>query len=120
MVCYTDTNQGFYMDIISSAVLGGIIWDSIKTAKPLALSYFKEKAQGYILDAPTLEKLENLSKQLPAEAKASEESLVNYLENHQEWKAVIKQITKSNNFTQNITGENAKGVQANKIDTLNM
>ena len=108
------------MDFITSAVLGGILWDTLKTGTPMTLDYIKGKAQGYILDAPTLAKLEDLSKQVPAEAKESKESLVYYIENHQEWKAVSKQIIKSKNFTQNINGENAKGVQADKIDTLNM
>ena len=120
MVYYIHIKQERLMDFITDAILSGIIWDSIKSGVPLTLDYVKSKAQGYILDAPTLAKLEDLSKQLPAEAKESESSLASYIENNQEWKAVSKQIIKSKTFTQNITGENAKGVQADKIDTLNM
>ena len=120
MVCYIHIKQEKLMDFIPAAILSGIIWDTVKSGIPLTLDYVKNKAQGYILDAPTLAKLEDLSKQLPEEAKESESSLASYIENNQEWKAVSKQIIKSKQFTQNITGENAKGVQADKIDTLNM
>ncbi len=108
------------MDFITNVMLSGIIWDIVKLGVPLTLDYMKSKAQGYILDAPTLAKLEGLCKQLPAEAKESESTLASYIENNQEWKAVSKQIIKSKNFTQNIIGKNTKGVQADKIDTLNM
>jgi len=120
MVCYPHIKQEKLMDIITGAILTGIIWDSVKSGVPLTLDYIKGKAQGYIFDAPILAKLEDLSKQLPAEAKESKSSLASYIENNQEWKAVSKQIIKSKSFTQNITGKNAKGVQADKIDTLNM
>ena len=65
----------WYVIFISSAILGEILWDSIKTGVPLTLQYIKEKSQDYILDAPTPEKLKDLSKQLPVEAKKSEDSL---------------------------------------------
>jgi len=108
------------MDIISSAILGGLIWDGMKAGLPLTLDYIKKKAQGYILDESTLAKLDELSQKLPETAKTSEEALIAYIENNQQWKALSKQIVKSRQFTQNIMGENAKGVQADKIDTLNM
>lgn len=108
------------MDFITSTVLGGLVWDGIKSGLPLTLDYIQSKVQGYILDDNTLAKLEDLSQQLPDNAKVSKASLVTYIENKPEWKAINKQIVKSKQFTQNITGENAKGVQADKIDTLNM
>ena len=108
------------MDFISSAILGGLLWDTLKAGTPLTLDYLQSKAQNYILDESTLAKLEDLSQQLPETAKASEDTLIAYIENDQQWKAVSKQIVKSKQFTQNITGENAKGVQADKIETLNM
>ena len=67
----------WYVIFISSAILGEILWDSIKTGVPLTLQYIKEKSQDYILDALTPEKLKVLSKQLPVEAKKSEDSLRN-------------------------------------------
>ena len=114
------TDKESEMDIISSAILGGLIWDGMKAGLPLTLDYVKKKAQGYILDESTLAKLDELSQTLPETARTSEEALITYIENNQQWKALSKQIVKSRQFTQNITGENAKGVQADKIDTLNM
>ncbi len=108
------------MDFITSAILGGLLWDGMKAGLPLTLDYMQSKAQGYILDDSTIARLEDLSQKLPETAKTSEETLIAYIENDQQWKAVSKQIVKSKQFTQNITGENAKGVQADKIDTLHM
>ena len=108
------------MDFITSAILGGLLWDGMKAGLPLTLDYIQSKAQGYILDDSTLTKLEDLSKKLPETAKNAKDELIAYIENDQQWKAVSKQIVKSKKFTQNITGENAKGVQANTIGTLNM
>ena len=108
------------MDFITSTVLGGLLWDGIKSGLPLTLDYLQNKAQGYIIDDTIYAQLEDLTQQLPKQAKASEETLIAYIESNQEWKTVSKQIVKSKQFTQNITGENAKGVQADKIKTLNM
>ena len=116
----TTSTRGNSMDFITSAVLGGILWDTVKAGVPPTLDYVKSKAQGYILDAPTLARLQDLTNKLPVEAKESQDSLVNFIDTNQEWKSVSKQIVKSKRFTQNITGDNAKGVQADKIDTLNM
>lgn len=108
------------MDFITSAVLGGFLWDAIKMGGPLTLDYVQQKAQGYIIENSVFNKLEILTEQLPEVAKVSEEELVTYIEENKDWGELRAEIAQSPNFTQNIKGDNAKGVQANNINTLNM
>lgn len=106
------------MDFITSAVLGGLLWDAVKVGTPITASYLKDKTQDYLLDAPAVQKIENLRQQLPVDAMQSEEALVTLIEDNDEWQQVTKQVLKATQYTQNITGANAKGVQAGKIETL--
>ena len=108
------------MDFISSSILGGLLWDGIKKGLPLTIEYFQQNIQGYSFSHSILTKLEKLTQQFPQNVTTSEQILIAYIEKNKEWQAIRSQISPTANFTQNISGENAKGIQANNINTLNM
>ncbi|MGV6809022.1 MAG: hypothetical protein ACWA5U_04025 [bacterium] len=108
------------MELISSAILGGLIWDAIKAELTITTDYIKQKTQDYIFDQTTLAKLNTLSEQLPAAAKTSEAALIEHIKQQPDWQTLNKHIVKTSQFTQHISGEHAKGVQAGRIDNLTM
>jgi hypothetical protein len=108
------------MEFISSAILGGLLWDTIKMGVPITLEHIKKKAQGYIVDETIVAKIDDLTQQTPDRFKASKSELISYIETEDEWKKLRSEVVKVAEFSQNINGDNAKGVQANTVTTLNM
>lgn len=108
------------MDFISSSILGGLLWDGIKKGLPLTMEYLQQNTQGYRINDSIFAQLKQLTQQLPQKVTTSEQILITYIEKNNEWKAVRSQMTPAAHFTQNISGKNAKGIQANTINTLNM
>jgi len=108
------------MEFISSAILGGLIWDAIKAELAITTDYIKQKTQHYVFDQATLTKLNALSEQLPSSTKTSKAALIEHIKQQPEWQTLNEHIMKTSQFTQNISGEHAKGVQAGRIDPLTM
>jgi hypothetical protein len=112
------------MEFISSAVLGGLLWDSLKAGAVMTSVYLKEQLQDYLFDEATLLKLNDLTRQLPEKSKISQAVLQIHLEQDQEWQAIkqhiVKNTAQTTTFTQNISGDHAKGFQINNVDTLNI
>lgn len=108
------------MEFITSAVLGGLIWDAIKANLTITTDYMKQKTQAYLFDPATLATLNGLSEQLPAAAKTSEVALIEHIKQQPDWQTLNKHMVKTSQFTQHISGKNAKGVQAGRIDNFTM
>lgn len=99
------------MDFVSSAILGGMLWDAVKMGGPLTLDFVKEKVQGYLVDDAMVLRLENLKRRVPISALDSQNAIQTYIENDQEWKLLRQEIQPITSVTINNNGNTKVAMQ---------
>ncbi len=80
------------MDFITSAVLGGILYDLLKAGSIVTTEHLRKQLSGYLFDDAIAAQVIEQIGYLPKPAKDSVETLASHLDNSPSWQALIKEI----------------------------
>ena len=100
------------MDFISSAVLGGILYDLIKNGTVLTKELLRQKLSDWLIDDAVAERLIEQSGYLPVPDTTSEVDIVQHIENSPTWQSILKEIKPVVQHNEGITIESMSGGSA--------
>ena len=94
------------MEFLTSAILGGLVWDGMKETGKLTLEYLKHSLQQWKLKDSDCEKIVEIINESPKEYKKTEKFVTAFIDDNKEICKIIDDVnsSKSNNkvITQDI------------------
>jgi hypothetical protein len=86
-------NKGlFSMDFVPAAILGGILFDSIKYSTVLTIDILKQKLVDWVVGDSVAASIIKQAEQLEAEGFQSEQSLIENIDNSPRWQSIMQEI----------------------------
>jgi hypothetical protein len=86
-------NKGlFSMDFVPAAILGGILFDSIKYSTVLTRDILKRKLVDWAVGDSVATRIIEQAKQLEAEGFQSKQSLIENIDNSPRWQSIMREI----------------------------
>jgi hypothetical protein len=86
-------NKGlFSMDFVPAAILGGILFDSIKYSTLLTIDILKQKLVDWVVGDSVAARIIEQAKQLEAEGFQSKQSLIENIVNSPRWQSLMQEI----------------------------
>jgi hypothetical protein len=86
-------NKGlFSMDFVPAAILGGILFDSIKYSTVLTRDILKRKLVDWVVGDSVAARIIEQAKQLEAEGFQSKQSLIENIDNSPSWQSIMREI----------------------------
>jgi hypothetical protein len=86
-------NKGlFSMDFVPAAILGGILFDSIKYSTLLTIDILKQKLVDWVVGDSVAARIIEQAKQLEAEGFQSKQSLIENIDNSPRWQSLMQEI----------------------------
>jgi hypothetical protein len=86
-------NKGlFSMDFVPAAILGGILFDSIKYSTVLTRDILKRKLFDWVVGDSVAARIIEQAKQLEAEGFQSKQSLIENIDNSPSWQSIMREI----------------------------
>ena len=80
------------MDVISSAIFGGLLYDLLKSQASLNIDALRQRFKQWVIDDTTAASLLEQAKALPQSATTSTESLIQAIDNSPTWQALLQEI----------------------------
>jgi hypothetical protein len=80
------------MDFVSAAILGGILFESIKYSTVLTKDILKRKLVDWVVGDSVAARIIEQAKQLEAEGFQSKQSLIENIDNSPSWQSIMREI----------------------------
>mgnify|MGYP004574151275 CR=1 FL=1 len=106
------------MEFLTSSILGGIVWDSLKKFGQVTADNLREPLKKWLLTDTDISNIANIVNETPSEFKKTEKFIAAFLDDNEEIKKILKKLT-SNSEASTVINQQINGNNNYNIGTLN-